>query len=296
MQLTQIQAFFAVVRTGSFSKASEELYITQSSLSHRIHSLEKELAVNLFKRGKGLHQVDLTEEGQQFIGIAEKWIALLDESKSLSTKGLPRFNVSATQTLSNYVMPFVYARFVLRELPVSLSLHTEHYQESYNSLEKRLIDAAFTSRLIPSSRISAIPIISEEMVLLCNAASPYSDGISTVNLPASKGISMIWNHEYAIWNNYWFNQSSFKITADNMKLVEEILSSSDMWAIVPMSAARSAVESGKLKYCAIKNSPPKRPIYLLSIEPQHPYTKYIVEDICSFISAQQEQNKLEVSL
>ena len=69
-----------------------------------------------------------------------------------------------------------------------------------------------------------------------------------------------------------------------------------MWAIVPMSAARSAVESGKLKYCAIKNSPPKRPIYLLSIEPQHPYTKYIVEDICSFISAQQEQNKLEVSL
>ncbi|MBI2602425.1 MAG: LysR family transcriptional regulator [Deltaproteobacteria bacterium] len=46
----QIEAFFAVAKTLSFSKASEELHLTQSAISHRIKNLEDTLSVSLFIR------------------------------------------------------------------------------------------------------------------------------------------------------------------------------------------------------------------------------------------------------
>ncbi len=286
MHLAEIEAFLAVTRAGSFVKAAEQLFITQPTLSHRIQSLEKELGSQLLVRSKGQRRVELTEAGHRFVLIAEKWVQLWHESKQLTEiTQLPAFRVSATQTLSTYVMPSVYARFASRKLPVLFELYSLHYQECYKAVEERTVDAVFVSRTIASSKVSAIPVASEKMVLLCGKNSPYTGPVHPSELPKDKEIYMLWNHEYAMWHEYWFGGMQYTIYADSMRLAEKIMAQSDYWAIVPISAAREVLQYNDLRYFPLLDPPPDRPIFLLTLEPQHRYTPYIVEDLRNTMAA-----------
>ena len=65
MNINQFIAFITIAKTGSFSKAAAELFITQQGLSRTIKNLESELKVTLLERSnKG---VDLTKEGHIFL-------------------------------------------------------------------------------------------------------------------------------------------------------------------------------------------------------------------------------------
>lgn len=61
MNTTQLECFVAVAEHLNFSRASEELKMTQPAVSHQIRSLETELETVLFKRTS--KSVTLTEEG-----------------------------------------------------------------------------------------------------------------------------------------------------------------------------------------------------------------------------------------
>ena len=269
MNIAEIEAFLAVVQTGSLSTAAKQLFLTQPTLSHRIQMLEKELGYQLLIRNKGQTNTELTPQGKSFVLIAEKWHMLWEDSKNLRPSPvLPVFRAAATQTLSTYVMPQVYARFVQR------------------GLESHKVDAVFGSRTMPSNKVQAIQVCSEKMVLLCSKSSPYSTPVSPAHLPLEKGIYMLWNHNYAMWHEYWFGSMQYRIYADNMRLVEDIVADTDLWAIVPISAARAVIPNSNLRYLPLLESPPDRPIYLLTLEPQNYYTQFLVEDLVSIIQTE----------
>nr|WP_294492624.1 LysR family transcriptional regulator [uncultured Mediterraneibacter sp.] len=69
MNTIQLECFVAVAENLNFSRASEELKITQPAVSHQIRSLETELDVKLFKRTS--KSVSLTQEGLQFLPDAQ---------------------------------------------------------------------------------------------------------------------------------------------------------------------------------------------------------------------------------
>ena len=69
MNTIQLECFVAVAEHMNFSRASEELKITQPAVSHQIRTLEEELGVKLFKRTS--KSVSLTPEGIQFLPDAE---------------------------------------------------------------------------------------------------------------------------------------------------------------------------------------------------------------------------------
>ncbi|MHB1451186.1 MAG: LysR family transcriptional regulator [Coriobacteriia bacterium] len=70
MNFAQLQYFLAVAREGKFSTAAESSYVSQSSLSKQIKSLEEELGVDLFIRSsKG---ATLTPAGEVFLEFATK--------------------------------------------------------------------------------------------------------------------------------------------------------------------------------------------------------------------------------
>lgn len=66
MTSLEIEAFLTVQSIGSVTKAAELLYISQSSLSTRLRTLEQELGCSLFVRGKGARAMMLTPEGERF--------------------------------------------------------------------------------------------------------------------------------------------------------------------------------------------------------------------------------------
>jgi DNA-binding transcriptional LysR family regulator len=79
MNLVNLKTFIAVAETGSFLGAAERIYVTQSTVSVRIRSLEDTLGVYLFDRSK--QGATLTADGQKFLKTAIAMMNLWEQSR-----------------------------------------------------------------------------------------------------------------------------------------------------------------------------------------------------------------------
>jgi len=80
LTIDQIETFLAVVRHNGFRHASRALFLTQPSVSTRIHNLEKELNVPLFIRTG--RTIRLSESGKLLLPYAEGIVRLCCEARA----------------------------------------------------------------------------------------------------------------------------------------------------------------------------------------------------------------------
>lgn len=74
MNFEQIKSFLSVARTGNFSQAAKERYLSQPTISNQLKLLEKELGVQLFLRNS--KNITLTEQGRMFHKYANKLVSI----------------------------------------------------------------------------------------------------------------------------------------------------------------------------------------------------------------------------
>lgn len=79
MELRVLRYFLAVARDEKFTRAAEQLHVTQPTLSRQIAELEAELGVKLFIRSS--HNIVLTEEGMMLKRRAQEILSLADRTK-----------------------------------------------------------------------------------------------------------------------------------------------------------------------------------------------------------------------
>ena len=95
--LAALRAFEAAGRHLSFSKAGDELLVSQSAISHHIHVLEASLGVSLFVRR--VRAVDLTPEGTRYLATVRQAFDLLvagTDAVSAQTKATVRVSLLAS--------------------------------------------------------------------------------------------------------------------------------------------------------------------------------------------------------
>ncbi|WEH19920.1 LysR family transcriptional regulator [Streptomyces sp. VNUA24] len=83
IELRHLRAFTAVARHRSFSRAAEELLITQPALSRTIAQLESNLSVRLLDRSS--RHVELTDTGAEFLAHVERVLATLDQALAVAS-------------------------------------------------------------------------------------------------------------------------------------------------------------------------------------------------------------------
>lgn len=109
----QLRAFQLLARTGSFTAAAKEMFVTQSAVSHSIKALETSLDCTLLDRaGKS---VALTAHGETLLRRVDRIFTEMDlatdELKSLNRWGYGRLRVGATDTMCQYLLPGVLREF-----------------------------------------------------------------------------------------------------------------------------------------------------------------------------------------
>ena len=112
MTSLEIEAFLTTHRTGSVTKAAELLYISQSSLSTRLRTLERELGCPLFTRSRGSRAMTLTPEGERFLPLARQHRDLEEKMRALvRTEPAGRvLRVSSLNSIGSYLLPPAFAR------------------------------------------------------------------------------------------------------------------------------------------------------------------------------------------
>ena len=261
----EIEAFMAVVRTGSITRAAQFLYTTQSALSRRIKTLEQELGYTLMKRQKGMRSIELTPEGQSFITVAEKWRLLWEEAREISRMERHlSLNLSAVDSVSTYIMPKVYEDFLLQNPEVSVSIRTLHSQEAYGCIESGVVDIAFISDDMYVSGVETGPAFRERMLFVCAADAHSPQTVHPSQMDPARQIRFPWNPEYDQWHRCWFD-SRLKpwVLLDKMSFFEEFLFRGENWAILPASAACRLKAQTGLSVRPIQEGPPERLIYYL---------------------------------
>jgi DNA-binding transcriptional LysR family regulator len=101
----RLKVFYTVARRKSFTKAAEELYITQPAVTRHIHELEHHFKLKLFERNG--NQIQLTPEGKTLLRHTEAVFAIYRniefEMSELAEKHRGKLRVGASTTVAQYV-------------------------------------------------------------------------------------------------------------------------------------------------------------------------------------------------
>lgn len=114
MELIQLLSFHQIVKTGSFSKASSNIFRTQSAVSHQIKNLEQELGIKLFERlGK---TIKLTEEGKILFDVCSAFFNDLDNVKriygDMQQGKYGSLIIVTSSAMITYILPNVIKMFI----------------------------------------------------------------------------------------------------------------------------------------------------------------------------------------
>jgi LysR family transcriptional regulator, low CO2-responsive transcriptional regulator len=168
MDFDQLQTFIEVARLASFSRAAEKRFRTQPAISSQIRSLEEEIGARLLDRSGG--KVSLTASGKLFLKYAEE---TLDARKAVTTaiaetERVPRGEivVGANEGTCLHILPGVFAHFKKQYPDVSVSIRRADYAKVLESVIDNSVDFGVVSLPVTDSRLTAVPIHRDELVLI----------------------------------------------------------------------------------------------------------------------------------
>lgn len=262
----EIEAFFEVIKAGSISSAAQNLYVTQPALSRRIKTLEDELGYSLFSRKKGQRNIELTGKGEAFVSIAQKWLSIWQEAQELNSLDNSNIlNIASVGSVSSYILPHVFEKIAKTAGDtIRICFHNYHSFESYQYVANGLIDIALISDDIYYKGVETIPVFQERMVLAANNSKRYPGTIYPQMLEPNQEIRLPWNPEYDVWHDFWFKSTpEYRVSLDQMNLLEHVLSWENTWAIVPSSVAYKLSSLTYVSVYQIASPPPDRIIYYL---------------------------------
>lgn len=178
MNLNQLYYFVKLAETEHYTKAAEELNISQPSLSHSIRALESELGTRLFeKRGRN---IVLTRYGSLFREYAEQSLKTLDTGvrkvRSLTGQTEGVIELAYIYTLGSEFVPQLVSDFIhtYEELNVKFRFTVGNTSEVIQGLKDEKYDIGFCSMAEKESGIQFTPVGTENLVVVVPKGHPLS--------------------------------------------------------------------------------------------------------------------------
>ena len=161
IKLDQYKVFYVTAKSGSFSEAAKALYITQSAISQQIRSLESELGVVLFERGR--KGAKLTAQGELLFSYAKRAIEEIDNAENLfsrmKTLDAGSLRIVAGDTIIRHYLLDKIQRFHKAYPAVKIEIINRVTDESLASLTAGDSDVAFVNLPIDRNKYHAIDVI-----------------------------------------------------------------------------------------------------------------------------------------
>lgn len=180
MDSYQLKIFCMVTRLQSFSKAAKMLHMSQPAVSTHIKNLEEYYQGQLFDRTP--HGVTLTKAGEVFYTYAQRILELQDEMEQQLETILQRENnqivVGASTTIGNVSLPCSIYLFKEEYPEVDIRLNIANAEEVLRKVMSDEVDISVIEGYAESPEINALPVTSDELVLIVPPSHPAEGVIS----------------------------------------------------------------------------------------------------------------------
>jgi len=174
ISIRQLQAFAAVARLGSFTKAASALHTTQPALSVQIGQLEDSLGLRLFDRST--RSVAITPVGRELLPRAERALAevaaLTESARGLGVRKIGRVTVAALPSVASSLLPEAIAAFGERWPGIAVALRDALSAPVIDMVRNGEVDFAIGGEPPPEQGLDFTLLGSDEMVAVTRVDHP----------------------------------------------------------------------------------------------------------------------------
>ena len=172
----RLKVFQSVAKNLSFTKASQELFVSQPAITKHIQELEACYQARLFDR-QG-NKISLTEAGKLLLEHSER---ILDAYKRLEYEMhllhgdyIGELKLGARTTIAQYVLPPLLGNFIRKFPQVNLSLLNGNSREIETALQEHRIDLGLVEGIFRLPNLKYTTFLDDELVAIVHAQSKLS--------------------------------------------------------------------------------------------------------------------------
>lgn len=168
----RLHVFNSVANHLNFTKAAEELFVTQPAVTKNIKELESQLKIDLFNRSKS--GISLTKAGKLLKEYTEK---LIEQEKELEYKlGELRHSLSgelrlgASTTIGQYILPTTLGEFIKQNPDIKVSLISQNSHEIEEKVLSKEIDLGVVEGSSRFKELRYVPFLEDKIVAIAHSS------------------------------------------------------------------------------------------------------------------------------
>lgn len=263
----RLKVFRSVAKNLSFTKASQELFVSQPAITKHIQELEAAYQTRLFDRQGS--RISLTESGHLLLEhcerILEDYKRLEYEMHLLHNEYTGGLKLGASTTIAQYVLPPLLASFIGKFPQVSLSLLNGNSREIEAALQEHRIDLGFVEGVfrLPNIRYTTF-FLEDELVAVVRTGSKLAVGEEITpdelfHLPLvlrERGSGTLDVFERALQqHNIKLSSLQVLMYLGSTESIKLFLEHTDCLGIVSVRSITRELYSGQLRVVEIKGMP-----------------------------------------
>ena len=263
MLSVKLNTLLTVAEQQNFTKAAEQLSLTQPAVSHHISQLEEEFGVSLFIRGKS--GLKLTQEGETVVRCARRMSALYEKlltDLANIDKQITKLRVGITHTAESNLTAEVLAKCSGAKNGLSITIITDVINNLYDMLENYEIDLAIAEGNYFEPAFNSVVLDTDFLVCIVSTENPLAENtIITLEqlkkeqlilrLPAS-ATRILFNSTLRSINDSPENYN-IAIEVDNIATIKDLVRKDLGVSVLPKSSCIKELRSGKLAALPIEN-------------------------------------------
>ncbi|BDF68949.1 LysR family transcriptional regulator [Pseudoflavonifractor phocaeensis] len=269
----KVKTLLTVVRAGSFTKAAEELGLTQPAVSHHIKQLEEEFGVRIFQRGG--RELTVTAEGEILLKYAGRLTAV-DQNCRQSLEDYRRqarhLNIGITRTAAENLMTQVLARYCDEHPKTHMNIITDTIQNLYTKLGLYELDLAIVEGVLPNSQYRSVLLDTDYLCLVVSPEHPFAGrqsvllrelrGERLILRPPTAGTRMLFEN-FLAGHGESLENFNVMMEMDNIAMIKNLVAMDLAVSVIAHSACREELRAGRLVSVPIENASMTREINMV---------------------------------
>lgn len=271
MDLLQLEHFLAVVDEGSFTRAAERVYRTQSAISQSIKKLEDTVGAPLFARDAP--ELCLTPSGKLLAEYARKMVRVRDEAMrsldDLKRLVVGRLSIAAHESAAVYLLPGPLKAYLRTHPEIRVGIYRSRLDEIPRQVLDREVDVGFVKDEPIFRELKCVQIHEDRMVLIGSPKHPLASR-PRVTLRDLADEHFVLHHQCAattqrIMELFQQHGSRCKVAAElwSFENVKQFVREEVGFAIVPHICVRQELVDGTLAEITVPELDMPRPTRMI---------------------------------
>jgi len=285
----RLKVFYTAARHASFSKAAEELFITQPAVSKHIQGLEQHFKAKLFLRHG--NRVSLTPEGEMLFRYAGEIFSLYKKLQydmdQLGNRNSGHIRIGASTTLTQYILPELLHQFHVEYPDIRLEILNENTQQVETSLLQKEIDLGIIEGRSKKKELRYTPFLRDELVLVTKKEHPLAQK-GDISLEELKQIPLV-IREFGSGTlqviRHYLKEMNLRISDLNVQLVlgstegiKKYLKSTDSFAFLSINSILEELNNGIFSVVDFPGPAMNRDFFFISPQGEEEKTARLFEN------------------